>query len=521
MSMSLRWKINQTCPTVPGKKPDPRGANKTTLSPSLRSKKPHVIAASIFCVAELWQMGRKAGKYFIGLITSVEMLGPTPANYESFTGLAIAAVPIARNRQSARSLIGLMLGMIWAHEVAGVKRDLAGTQGRADRMYERYLTMFNSLVRIYGLKPRAGATGMPYYPAGPPGPPGGGNDRSTTNNPGPFFPSGSGGSGRSGRMGRTNQTSNSQYSATGRGYSLQHREQMRPHHGLLVGSRGVHLSRAFESGADLAVLVDLSLLLASPTVPDAPMDLKIIKCVPIAGCLGGLPTLPDANHASIFPRLNHISDLKKPSPSELIFSPNFRIVKYSFVVEGATLACLAGIISTLCIAFHTECRSSAMLILDVGDSSGSNNAYRNFGEESPGNFDNGNSSSSRSRCLMSKSYSHRCLIVIFISTGVRMAHVLYNNQNAKHNIQKNTGSSSMLKKAHHPEWCIRRNSGVHPGQTTQSNLSVFWYHGDDFQRFINSLFCPLVVVMGGIYIPLLTINFWVSLSTVTLFDIPE
>jgi hypothetical protein len=144
-----------------------------------------------------------------------------------------------------------------------------------------------------------------------------------------------------------------------------------PRHVLLwAGSRGVHLDGAFESRADLAVRVDLSLLLASPTAPDGPLDLKIIKSVPIVGCL---LTFPNA-------RIDHIGDFKTPATSEFGFAPNFRIVKYSFVVEGAALARLAGIISTLCVAFHTEIRSSAALILDVGDSSGSNIAHRNFGE---------------------------------------------------------------------------------------------------------------------------------------------
>ncbi|KAJ7749801.1 hypothetical protein DFH07DRAFT_552195 [Mycena maculata] len=357
------------------------------------------------------------------------VLGPTPPNYKPFDGLAIAGVFIARNHPTARSLIGIMLGMIWAHENIRIKRDLTGTQGRVDRIYDRYLTMYDSLVVTYGLKRRDGAPGMPYPPPGPPGPPGGlpgpprgppgpprgppgppGGGNGRYNNPGPFsgsFPSGSGGGGMSGGMGRPYQTSNRQYSAPGPGYhSLQHREQMLLRHVLVwAGSRSVHLDGVLESRANL-VRIDLSLLLASPTVPDGPLDLKIIKSVPIVGCL---LTFPNA-------RTDHVGDFKTPATSEFGFAPNFRIVKYSFVIEGASFAPLAGIISTLCIAFHTEISSSAALILDVGDSSGSNSAHRYFGEDSPGNFGNGNTLSSmvrRTRCLCVVDFSQgtlRCRI---------------------------------------------------------------------------------------------------------------
>ncbi|KAJ7862797.1 hypothetical protein B0H14DRAFT_3444512 [Mycena olivaceomarginata] len=212
----------------------------------------------------------------------------------------IAGVFIARNRPNARSLIGLMLGMIWAHENVRVRRDLTGTQGRVDRMYDRYLTMYDSLVVKYGLKRRDGdpGPGMPYPPPG--GPPEvrlvrlveGMADITILAHPPEASPP-------------VVAEVESNIPPLVRGIILFNiGSKCFPRHVLLwAGYRGVHLDGAFEPRADLAVRVDLSLLLASPTVPDGPLDLKIIKSVPIVGCL---LTFPNA-------RIDHIGDFKTPA----------------------------------------------------------------------------------------------------------------------------------------------------------------------------------------------------------------
>ncbi|KAJ7041295.1 hypothetical protein C8F04DRAFT_1177123 [Mycena alexandri] len=72
--------------------------------------------------------------------------GPTPPNQAPFTGLAIDSASITTGPHSV-SLISLVLGMIWAQENILVKRNLRGTQGHVDRMYNPYLAKFWELVQ--------------------------------------------------------------------------------------------------------------------------------------------------------------------------------------------------------------------------------------------------------------------------------------------------------------------------------------------------------------------------------------